>query len=177
MSPTIQDKPKTKKPRKPTLKQKAYVDAYINPESPTYSNGTQSALQAYNTVDSNIAGSMAIETLQSPTVQTYIEQINAQNNNSIEERSKVLSGIVHGLNITRTTSTNRDSEGRVTGKVEVVKEPSTKDILHAIDLSNKVEGVYNRASVQEHVAKREYDIKVQAMRDEMSKRLRARKVN
>jgi len=177
MSTSIQDKPKTKKPRKPTLKQKAFVEAYINPESPTYSNGTQSALQAYNTVDSNIAGSMAIETLQSPTVQTYIEQLNAESGNSIKERSIVLAQVVNGSHIARTHSTLRDSEGKVINKTEVVKEPSVKDILHAIDLSNKVEGIYNRASVQEHVAKREYDIKVQAMRDEMSKRLRERKVN
>ena len=177
MSPTIQDKPKTKKPRKPTLKQKAFVEAYINPESPTYSNGTQSALQAYNTVDSNSAGVMAHETLRSNNVLTYIEQLNAANQWGIEERSIQLSAMGKGEYVSRTTSTNRDAAGKVTGKVEVVKEPTAKDILHAIDLSNKVEGIYNRASIQEHVAKREYDIKVQAMCDEMSKRLRARKVN
>ena len=177
MSPTIQDKPKTKKPRKPTLKQKAFVDAYINPESPTYSNGTQSALQAYNTVDSNIAGSMAIETLQSPTVQTYIEQINAAQGNSIEERSIQLALCTKGLVQSHTVSEQTDRDGNVISKTKVTKDMSAKDILHAIDLSNKVEGIYNRASIQEHVAKREYDIKVQAMRDEMSKRLQARKVN
>ena len=169
---------KTKKPGKPTLKQKDFADAYMDKDNPdTYGNGTQSALKAYNTESSNAANQIAMETLQSPTVQTYIEQINAAQGNSIEERSIVLAQVVNGSHIARTHSTLRDSEGKVINKTEVVKEPSVKDILHAIDLSNKVEGVYNRASVQEHVAKREYDIKVQAMRDEMSKRLQARKVN
>ena len=54
-----------RKKRKLTIKQRKFIKAYIK----NGGNGTQAALEAFNTTKPNVAGSMAVETLQNPNVQ------------------------------------------------------------------------------------------------------------
>ena len=169
---------KITKPRKLTPKQKLFVDKYTDiTDKKTFGNGVQSALVAYNTESPVIASDIAMQTLQSPTVQTYIEQLNSQAGNSIEERSKQLALAMQGKLRSCTLTTNRGINGEVLGTSEVLRDIPPSQILRAIDLSNKVEGVYNRANVQEHVAKRAYDERMKELREAMHKRLQAHKVS
>lgn len=168
---------KITKPRKLTPKQKLFVDSYIDiTNKKTFGNGGQSALVAYNTTDPNTARVLAHDTLMSPNVQTYIEQLNANAHNSIEERSKVLAQVMSGTLVSQVSSAQYDKDGNLISRTVVDKGVPASQILRAIDLSNKVEGVYNRANVQEHVAKREYDIRMTELRQAMHKRLQARDV-
>ena len=168
---------KITKPRKLTLKQKAFVDAYIDPESKTYSNGTQSALRAYNTQDRDTAAHIAQDTLIIPHVQSYIEQVTRDINIGIEERLIRLAGIAKGTHKRHTVSTQHDRDGNVISKTVVEKDTSDSDSLHAIDLINRTDGTYVRTNVQEHVAKRAYDERMKDLREAMHKRLQARNVS
>ena len=58
-----------------TPKEQIFAEAYANPVSPTFSNGTHSALVAYDTDDDNTAASIASVTLRKPKVQTYVQAI------------------------------------------------------------------------------------------------------
>ena len=168
---------KITKPRKLTPKQKLFVDNYLDvTNKKTFGNGTQSALVAYNTTQPEVAKEIGRDNLLSPSVQSYIEQINAANHNSIEERSNILAQVMHGTLVSRVSSTQEDKEGNVISRTVVDKGVPASQVLRAIDLSNKVEGIYNRASVQEHVAKRAYDERMKELRDAMHKRLQARNV-
>jgi len=51
--------------RKLTFKQRKFIKAYIKNNG----NGTQAALEAYNTTKPTVAGPMAVETLKNPNVQ------------------------------------------------------------------------------------------------------------
>lgn len=171
-------KPIKRKARKLTQKQKLFVDSYLDvTNKQTFGNGVQSALVAYNTESPVIASDIAMQTLQSPTVQSYIEQLNSQAGNSIEERSKILAQVMQGTLVSQVSSTQYDKDGNLISRTIVDKGVPPSQILRAIDLSNKVEGVYNRASIQEHVAKRAYDDRMRELREAMHKRLQAHKVS
>ncbi len=165
------DKPKE---RKLTPKQKRFAEAYTDiTNKQTFGNGTQSALLAYNTENPRSATVMAIDTLAKPSVLNYIEELNAKHGNSIEERSKVLAMCAQGKLYSESTIQQVDDQGNVKSETRVSKGISPAQILKAIDLSNKVEGIYNRAQVAEHVAKREYDKRMQELRDSLQKRVQA----
>lgn len=160
------------KERKLTPKQKRFAEAYTDPTNKkTFGNGTQSALETYNTEKPIIAGQIAQQTLSRPYVQNYIEDLNAKYGNSIEERTKRLGNLTNGNFPTRVISTQKGADGQVISRTEVVKDMTPREMLRAIDLSNKMEGLYNRANVAEHVAKREYDALTQRMRDDLRAKL------
>ena len=169
---------KVTKPRKLTPKQKLFVDKYTDiTNKKTFGNGTQSALVAYNTTKPEVAKEIGRDNLLSPSVQSYIEQLNAANHNSIEDRSTQLARYVQGLVHNETVTNQYAADGTtLVAKTVVRKDVPASQVLRAIDLSNKVEGIYNRANVQEHVAKRAYDERMRDLREAMHKRLQARNV-
>jgi len=58
------------KGEKLTVKQRKFIKKYIE----TKGNGTQAALEAYDTDKPNVANAIAVENLQKPTVKEAIEQ-------------------------------------------------------------------------------------------------------
>ncbi len=54
-----------------TIKQKAFVDALLDPKSPTYAKKAESYLATYNTTDRAIAQAEASKTLRKPSIQAY----------------------------------------------------------------------------------------------------------
>jgi phage terminase small subunit len=58
-------------PRKPSLKQKEFVKEYLR----NGEHGTKAALKVYNTKDPASASVIAVHTLQSEAVQTYMQSI------------------------------------------------------------------------------------------------------
>jgi len=165
------DKPKE---RKLTPKQKRFAEAYTDiTNKQTFGNGTQSVLIAYNTESTDTAKRLAHDLTTKPNVLNYIEELNAKHGNSIEERSKVLAMCAQGTMQSETITRQIDGDGNVTAETRNVKGISPAQILKAIDLSNKVEGIYNRAQVAEHIARRENDKRMQELRDSLQKRVQA----
>jgi phage terminase small subunit len=164
---------KPKKARKLTAKQRRFAEAYTDIDNKrTFGNGTQSALLAYNITNPEVAKTVGSENIRKPDVLNYIEQLNAKFGNSIEDRSSLLALCMQGKLYSETTIQQLDDTGAVKSTTTMRKGVSPTQVLKAIDLSNKVEGIYNRANVAEHVAKREYDDLVANMRAELADRMK-----
>jgi len=167
MSTAIQDnKPKAKIPNL-TNKQKAWVEAYLAIGEKTYLNGTQSSLRVYDTSDPKTASAIGAENLGKPSVLSYMEQLNHDSGIGGVERSKLMGNVLNGVHRNTTKTTHRDADGNIRGVTEVEKSLTPTEIFRGIDLANRAEGLYNKANVAEHVAKREYDERIAAMREEM----------
>ena len=167
MSTAIQDnKPKAKIPNL-TNKQKAWVEAYLAIGEKTYLNGTQSSLRVYDTSDPKTATNIGVENLTKPSVLSYMEQVNEDRGIGVLERSKLVADVLNGVHKNTTTTTHADADGNIRGTTLVEKSLSPTEIARLVDLTNRAEGLYNKANVAEHVAKREYDERIAAMRADM----------
>lgn len=62
---------KSRKPRRPTLKQKAFAEEYVA----NGGNGLQAALVTYDTDDPATAGAIASENLNKPHVQSLVDSV------------------------------------------------------------------------------------------------------
>lgn len=90
----------TPKPKKLTIKQKKFVKAYIANDG----NGTQAALQTYNTVDEKTAGVIAVENLAKPSIKEAIESALVKHEITMDAAIKP---IADGLRATKEFGENR----------------------------------------------------------------------
>lgn len=77
-----------------TVKQTKFVKAYIENDG----NGTQAALQSYNTVDEKTAGVIAVENLAKPSIASAIEEALQKHNITMDA---AVSPIADGLKATK----------------------------------------------------------------------------
>jgi len=100
-----------------TLKQRGFVRSYIS----NGGNGTQAALESYNTNDPNTAHSIASENLQKPAIKRAIEQALERAGLTDEYISKLLrKAVTSGLGVKATNA----------------------DALRGIDMMLKLKGAY-----------------------------------
>jgi hypothetical protein len=90
----------TPKPKKLTIKQKKFVKAYVANDG----NGTQAALQTYNTVDEKTAGVIAVENLAKPSIKEAIESALVKHEITMDAAIKP---IADGLRATKEFGENR----------------------------------------------------------------------
>jgi hypothetical protein len=90
----------TDKPKKLTIKQKKFVKAYVANDG----NGTQAALQTYNTVDEKTAGVIAVENLAKPSIKEAIESALVKHEITMDAAIKP---IADGLRATKEFGENR----------------------------------------------------------------------
>ena len=153
-------KPKRKSQAKPTLKQKALVDAYLDKSNPlTYSNGTQSALVAYNIPpdNRNLAGQIAHQTLNSPNVINYLEQQCRDMGIGVEVRLSKLRTFIAGK-CTQKTIIRHKVPDKETGKLkltrtqEIEAPPRIHDRIAAIKELNNMTGFYKQQEIDKQIA-------------------------
>lgn len=157
-----------------TGRQKRFAENYTNPDSDTFLNGTQSALQAGYAQNPKQAAVTAHNNIRKENVLSYMEQLNRDNGYGIEDRSSIRGNIAKGLYSPKTISTHYDEDGNPRGKTVVEKQVTIDQLIKLDDLTNRVEGVYNKANVAEHVAKREHDERINELREARMKALQAR---
>ena len=147
-----------------TLKQKTFAEAYATPGTPTFGNGVQSALVAYNAKNDNVAGSMAVETLLKPTVQSYVEQVLEQYDIGHEVRARIIQEIASGIQ-PPTVQVIKHPDGTET--TTTTYHPITATArLKAIDLCYRVDGTYSRAGVEGEIVREEYrKLRARVMKD------------
>lgn len=132
------------KKRRLTLKQRAFIANYTNPESKTYSNGTQSVLAIPGRRGKgsyNAANNQAVQYLQSPTVISEIEvQLNQAGLGNMFRL-----GALHAIAGGQYVRTVRHKTGkRVTVSTET---PKASEVIKAIDVVNKMSGLYEKNRV------------------------------
>jgi len=158
-----------------TPKQQALIRAYTNPEKPTYLNGTQSALVAYNTTDPNVAHGIASETLRKPTVQneidTILNMIGMGNEVRQTERASIIRHSLLGKTITKRVKDPKTGEV----SVEVTRGPAYSTKLKALDQMDKIAGVYNQAELQKELIRPAVQELARTHLKDIKARIRARR--
>lgn len=81
-----------------TVKQKKFVKEYVKNDG----NGTQAALNVYDTTDYNSANQIAVENLQKPTVKAAIEQALKKHEITMDAAVKPIADGLHAERVTMT---------------------------------------------------------------------------
>jgi len=153
MSDKIPDKGKLKG-KELSTREKAFVSAYINTESPTFGNGTRSMLKAHPGIKETTAGTLANRTLKRDKIQSAIDQALAKAGITIADRASALAEAIKGQ-ATKEAKTYHVIEGeRVLTSVVEAPAYTGRDKLQAIDLVNRMDGTYERV-LTEGTARRE----------------------
>ena len=131
------DKPRKQQKGKPNPKQLQFLKAYLDPKSPTFSNGTQSALSVYSHKSLKSAAAHAHDTIRSPSVQMHMQAMLEELDISDTDCMVELSRVVHGTSEMTTTIKKQGQPDTV-----ITRTPSAGDKIKAIDLINKSTGKY-----------------------------------
>lgn len=139
-----------------TIKQRMYVQALTDPQSPTYGNQTQSYKSVYGVEDDNIAASNASRLQRRDKVHSWIEEVLKRNGVGIQARVAETALIIQGKAIRTRTKDVWTKGGKVTLTEQVI--PTFADSLKGIDIINKMDGTYAKAAAAGNLtAQAEYD--------------------
>ena len=142
---------------------RAFVQAYTDPDSPTYSNGTQSLLAVKPNINYESARTMAVRKFANANVKTSIQEIFDKLNITKEVRADRLKSIIADGKTSKVTM--YDGEGNIR---QVIEQPiKAADVCKAVDLMNKMDGTYDEAALPAKLAEREYMAMFKAMRREV----------
>lgn len=150
-----------------SLKQKAAVQYYTDPENPeTFGSKTNSYIKAYKPPDleRSILNKRASNIFQSQGVKYELDRILAEQNVEVKDRVKTLADIMSPKKPIKTVYYGKD--GEQTSKVETDINPTTQ--LKAIEILNKMDGTYSKVELQKEVAMDQY----KQYRKEQLKRIR-----
>jgi phage terminase small subunit len=146
-----------------TLKERAFVSAIAVPGSPSFGNGTQSALRAGYADTAVVAGKRAYDLRRKPEIHSAIEDLFKKHNVGIEERTKAMTEI---LSQRYTEIEQLSADGELISKTRMSAD---KMRLATIRELNKMDGTYARA---EAVGKAQGKV-LEPMIEEYTRRLRA----
>jgi hypothetical protein len=151
---TIVAKPPEKPTRPLRPREQAFVHAYADPASSTFGNGTQSYLVVAPDVGYDTARSSAVRMLANDSVSTSICDILNKANMGLEVRVDSIRRIISHKDIGRTVSKVRHTEDETITTTE--SGPGYRDVLKAVDVLNKVDGLYDRNRAAADIASTEY---------------------
>ena len=121
------------------LRERTFVQAIATLDSPTFSNGAQSAILA-KYADNPLSGARAAWSLKrKPDISTAIDEVFKKNNLSIEVRARVMSDI---LAKETTVIENLDADGNLISQTRMSND---KMRLAVIREASKVDGTYSRS--------------------------------
>lgn len=137
--------------RKLTLRERTFVDALASdPSSPTFGKAVRAALaiQGKENVSATskeyaIANQLAVKLMKKDHIQSEIDRVFAAHKLTLSDRSSALSDILHTPK-SITIHTTKDSEGKITSVQEIIHS-SAAERIKAIDVLNRMDGVYSKA--------------------------------
>jgi phage terminase small subunit len=135
-----------------SMKERAFVDAYADTSKPSFGIGVQAAMSAgyggkstdWQSVPYQTAHRAAVNLLKKPKIQSEIERIFSQNKLTIEDRSRVVSDILHSPT-KETVHETYDKEGNLTTK-QIITSSNASERLRAVDIASKMDGLYTKAA-------------------------------
>lgn len=165
-------KPEQTKPgkrRRLTPKQAAFVAAYADKDSPTYSNGAKSYRAAYgDNLSLDVARKTAPRLLSTPGISSEIGDILRRQGADLTDRIKQLHSIAfHSVERRVTKQTVRDGEGNVKSVLETESEPTYAERTQAIHVLNKLSGDYEKPKVAADLMRSEYKALARKLRREL----------
>jgi hypothetical protein len=148
---------------------KVFVAAYTDPDSDTYGNARQSYARAHPNASIETAGANGSKKLNNTSVRAYIEQTLEEIGAGRQVRLAALQRVIQGTHVktVRTTGTRVGEDGSPQEyETTVESTPSASEIIKAIDLVNKMTGLYDANRESATAARQEY----MKMRREQGKR-------
>lgn len=142
-----------------TIKQRQFVDAFLDKDKDTYRNGTRSALKTYDTDNYNVAANIASGNLKNANVANYLEQRASELGIGLQVRLSHYGEIAAARTPRRSTSRQykRDDNGRLILMAKVVTDSPVKD-------ADRIKALRSIDIITGLKEQREID-KVQAMED------------
>ena len=145
----------------PTLKQKVFVTALLNKGSKTYLNQTESALEAYNTDDRNVAAAIGSQTLKNPNVRNYLEQRATELGIGIQVRLSNYGEIANAREPRQTVQRRykKNKEGHLVLASKTVTTVPVKDSdrIKAMQQIDTLTGVKEQREIDKQLAMSEFD--------------------
>ena len=135
-------------------KVKDFIRRYIDKDSDTYSNATRSYMKAYDTKETS-AQAESSRVLMKPHVQSYMMQLAEETGITDKVAMGRLADIVNGIT-KEVVTTHRGRDGETTGTSTVVSTPSARDSIAAIELRNKMVGLYSQQEIDKAVTMDRY---------------------
>lgn len=131
-------------------KQRAFVKAYVDPESPTFGNQTQSYKAAYNTNSYVGTGSSAVRIVkENANVALAIRDEISRQGLGAEVRVGVIRSILDGRHKAKSTATTRKlADGAVQTSTE--STPRAQDMLKAVALLDRLDGSEAARTAEAH---------------------------
>lgn len=142
--------------RELTPRQREYVLAYCDKDSPTYGNKSASYNRAYhNQIDGTYPEHVPKSTIHTyasqlskvPTVHSAIEKVLDSLQYGYTVRLSTLAQIGSGKYVSRSTSRQYDKDGNLIYTSETTSTPKPGDAIKAIDTINKMTGAYTQAEL------------------------------
>ena len=124
------------KPRKLTRKQQAFVNTLLN--NPKMS-ATQAVLQTYNTTDYSTAGSIAVENLQKPAIQSQLQNYSELVENTLITDVIQFKDSKDLKERQLANDTSRYIHDKIHGKSKQITEVTTQGISLNIDLTTAIQ--------------------------------------
>jgi len=137
-------------PQQLTGKERVFVSAYTNPESPGFLNATQSVMIASPQSKITSARARGYDITHRPAVKNAIERALDANGFGIDERLNVLARIGNGA-----ISVEKEVVTKSGNVLSINVRPSLKERLNAIELANKMEGMYEQQKLDSDLARDE----------------------
>lgn len=123
-----------------TPKQRAFAHAYVDPESTTFGNATQSAILAGYNGGAYQRGS---ELVKHREVKGYMAELFEEAGMGDDVRARVLADLAKGRGVKQIKNTTTYANG--SESTTITEQPvATRDQLRAIELMYKVEGRFDR---------------------------------
>jgi phage terminase small subunit len=141
----VKSKPTIKKKDKLTVKQQAFIAAYTDTNKPTFGNGTQAALIAYDAKDDNTAACIAKENLRKPQIRHRVDKILDSIGYGEQVRLQQLTEIGLGKYVKTTKQTKLDAEGNTVNTIITESTPGADSIVRVNDVIAKLTGRYETA--------------------------------
>lgn len=138
------------------IRQEQFVASYVDPNSPTFSNGTRSYIAAGYKPGSLLAAAVgASKLLSSPKVQTRITAAMAAHGLSTEDRVRLLAATARGEG-ERRIERQQLVDGELRTVEVTIQQPSFAERNQALHLSNKLSGDYLAPQVAATAASERY---------------------
>ena len=137
-----------------SIKQRDFLNSYIDKNSPTYGNITRSYMKAYNTDNYNSAAASGFELLKRPRIITEYERLCNQYGLGSKVRMTAMAEIVSGNYQQKTTkhmySKDKGTNRMVlTGKTEETKTPTARERLTGIQIIERLNIEHKKAGLQQ----------------------------
>ena len=125
-------------------KQKQFVNNYVDPKSKTQGNGTQSYAAVHNTAGMNTAAVSASRALSNDNIQQSIAELMESMGMGVRVRLNQTNSIIRQTDKVETIQEHFDADDNLTHKTVSTRDVSPQDRLKAINLANKMEGMYDK---------------------------------